>query len=79
MSGCCDKGGNFENITLKVAGMSCNHCKMAVENALQELVGVERVEVDLDSALVNINYDVSKNSQEDLEKAVVDAGYQVKK
>lgn len=33
--------------TLKVEGMTCNHCKMRVEKALQEVSGVESVQVDL--------------------------------
>ena len=31
----------------KVSGMSCNHCKAHVEQAIQSLEGVEHVEVDL--------------------------------
>ncbi|MEA4923752.1 MAG: cation transporter [Syntrophomonadaceae bacterium] len=32
---------------LKIEGMSCNHCKMAVEQALKEVAGVTGVQVDL--------------------------------
>jgi copper chaperone len=33
---------------MQIAGMSCNHCKMAVEKALQAVPGVEKVQVDLE-------------------------------
>ena len=32
---------------LKVNGMSCNHCKMAVEKAVQELKDVEDAKVNV--------------------------------
>ena len=34
-------------VTLKVEGMSCNHCKEAVEGALKKLPGVKSAVVDL--------------------------------
>lgn len=33
--------------TVKIKGMSCNHCVMAVTKALMEIDGVKGVEVDL--------------------------------
>lgn len=38
-------------ITLNVQGMTCNHCKMSVTNALTELEGVQNVEVHLQEEL----------------------------
>lgn len=40
--------------TLLVEGMSCGHCEKAVKNALKELNGVLKVEVDLSSKKVEI-------------------------
>ena len=34
--------------TLKIKGMSCNHCVMAVTQALEGIDGVKDVKVDLD-------------------------------
>lgn len=34
-------------IVIKIEGMSCNHCKMAVEKALKGVSGVESAQVDL--------------------------------
>lgn len=33
--------------TIKIKGMSCNHCVMAVTRALQSVSGIEHVNVDL--------------------------------
>lgn len=62
----------MSQITLKVEGMTCNHCKMHVEKALNGVSGVEKVSVDLakGEALV-----VGNANRQDLIKAVTDAGY----
>jgi copper chaperone len=33
--------------TIKIKGMTCNHCVMAVTKALSEIEGVQEVHVDL--------------------------------
>ena len=35
-------------LKLKVEGMTCNHCVMAVTKALKKVPGVEKVEVSLE-------------------------------
>jgi len=45
--------------TLKVSGMTCNHCVQAVEGALTELAGVERALVDLKANNVVAYYHAS--------------------
>lgn len=62
---------------LKVEGMSCNHCKMAVEKALKDLPGVSGVEVDLSGGLVKVTYDPGKTSRDDIARAIDQAGYRV--
>lgn len=38
--------------TIKVKGMSCMHCVKAITKALEEIQGVDRVQVDLNSGEV---------------------------
>ncbi|KJR47989.1 Heavy metal binding protein [Desulfosporosinus sp. I2] len=57
---------------LKVEGMTCNHCKMRVEKALQALSGVESVKVDLAAKEAVVTGETERAS---LVKAIVDAGY----
>ncbi|UOE74850.1 copper chaperone CopZ [Parageobacillus thermoglucosidasius] len=64
--------------TLQVQGMTCNHCKMAVTNALQELEGVNRVEVHLGKGTVDVDYDETKVSLDQLKEAIEEQGYDVK-
>lgn len=66
----------MEQITLKVEGMSCGHCKAAVETALQE-VGVEKAAVNLEAGTVEVQFDAQKLSVEQLRDTIEDAGYDV--
>lgn len=59
---------------LKVEGMTCNHCKMRVEKALQGLSQVESVKVDLIGKEVAVTGAAERSS---LVKAVEEAGYSV--
>ena len=73
--GCCCNSNN-QTISLNVEGMSCNHCKAAVENALKE-IGVAKVEVDLAAKKVSAAFSADKVNVEGIKKAITDAGYEV--
>jgi len=61
---------------LKIDGMSCQHCVMAVKKALGAIAGVDSSDVEVGSAVVK--YDEGKVTQKDLEAAVEKAGFSVK-
>ena len=63
--------------TLKVTGMSCEHCVHAVTDALQDTAGVRRAEVDLKGGRVVVDYDENKTSPRVLANVVVYEGYSV--
>lgn len=65
-----------ERKTLSVTGMSCNGCEQNVENALQNVEGVRKVEADHDADTVDVVIE-DDASDDDLTKAVHDAGYDV--
>ncbi len=62
--------------TLKVSGMSCEHCAGTVTKALQGLKGVKKANVDLQKGLVEVNYDPGKVSTDALTETVTAAGYE---
>lgn len=43
--------------TLKVEGMSCNHCVNSIETSVGELTGVSTVTVDLGNSEVSVEFD----------------------
>lgn len=59
-----------------VTGMTCSACQNAVERSVKSL-DVESVSVNLLSNTMNVEYDESKVSSDDILKAVKDAGYGV--
>ncbi|QHZ45589.1 MULTISPECIES: copper chaperone CopZ [Bacillus] len=67
----------MEQKTLKVEGMSCNHCVQAVEGSVGELGGVEAVKVDLGAGTVEISFDSEKVSLKEIVDTIEDQGYDV--
>ena len=63
--------------TIKVQGMTCNHCVMRVAKALKAVPGVQDAKVDLQKAEAVVSYDDAKVSPQKLSVAVVVAGYKV--
>ncbi|MSU02461.1 cation transporter [Tissierella pigra] len=59
--------------TLLVEGMSCGHCEKAVKNALNELAGVTKVEVDLSTKTVEVEGESLDGTL--IKDAIEDAGY----
>jgi copper chaperone len=60
---------------LKVPDMSCGHCELSVQEALDELDGVERADADHKKGEVELTYDAGKVTEEDLREAIEEAGY----
>ena len=57
--------------------MSCGHCKAAVEGELNKLSGVENSNADVEKGAVEVRYDESRVSIEQLKGAIEKAGYTV--
>lgn len=74
---CNCQGGKLEKKVLTVEGMTCGHCKNAVEKAVRGLPGVMAAEVDLGAKSLTVEYDAAKSTLDDIKKAVDDAGYTV--
>jgi copper chaperone len=67
----------MSKVEIKVDGMSCNHCKMAVEGALKALAGVSSVEVDLKKKTAQVSYDEASCGLPAMKSAIEDLGYTV--
>lgn len=63
---------------LHVEGMSCGHCKSAVEGVLTRMEGVEKAEVRLEEHQVIVEYDATKTDESRMKEAVEAQGYDVK-
>jgi copper chaperone len=60
--------------TLNVEGMSCAHCKAAVEE-LGRLAGIEFASADPQAGTVEVRYDAAKVTNDHLRGAIEEAGY----
>jgi copper chaperone len=68
---------NMEQVTLKVKGMSCGHCVNAVEGSVGELQGVAKVNVNLSDGNVDVEFNPSEVSLDQIKEAIDDQGYDV--
>jgi copper chaperone len=62
------------SITLKIDGMSCNHCVMAVQKNLSK-INLIKFEVAIGSA--KVEFDENTISEEVIINAIEEAGYKV--
>lgn len=62
--------------TLKVKGMSCQHCVMSITKALTQVEGVKEVRVNLGKGEVHLE-NSKEVSLEKIKKAISDVGYEV--
>ncbi len=63
-------------IVIPVEGMMCHHCVAAVEKACKELPQTQKAVADLENKQVTV---WGTAPRADLEKAIVEAGYQIRK
>jgi copper chaperone len=62
--------------TLKVSGMTCQHCVKSVAEALESQDGVTRADVDLQAGRAEVEYDETRVTLRELANAVMDEGYE---
>jgi copper ion binding protein len=67
----------MENKTLKVTGMSCEHCVKAVNNALGGIKGVADVAVSLKEGTASFRHDPALAPLETIKAAIKEEGYSV--
>ena len=60
--------------TLKVEGMSCNHCVNSIETSVGELTGVSTVKVDLGNNEVSVEFD-NATTLAQIKETIEEQGY----
>jgi copper chaperone len=60
--------------SIKIKGMSCQHCVGSVKEALEKIEGIENVVVDLDSGVAKFD---GITVPENLENAITAIGFEV--
>ena len=74
-----EKDKTTERIDIPVTGMNCAGCAANIEKALKNVAGVESAAVNFATARATVLYSPRLVSRNELEAAIVDAGYGVLK
>lgn len=68
---------NVEKHKITVEGMSCGHCKKAVEEAVKALPGMQSADVDLEAKQLTVEFDTAQTTLLKIKEAVEEEGYTV--
>ncbi len=68
---------NIQTVNFNVKGMTCASCEQHVTHAVNELEGIVNVEASFEKANAKVEFDNSKTTKEDIEKAINSTGYKV--
>ncbi|MCF8303264.1 MAG: cation transporter [Bacteroidales bacterium] len=70
-------GENLKFTTLDVKGMTCTGCENTVKKSVTELGGIIEVTASHKDGKATVEFDASKTSIEDIQKAIKNKGYDV--
>ncbi|HWR39035.1 MAG TPA: cation transporter [Patescibacteria group bacterium] len=74
----CNCGCNQpEKIVIKVDGMTCGHCKSAVERAVKGLEGIQTATVDLEAKTLTVEAVPGRVTLDALREVIEEEGYTV--
>lgn len=68
----------MEKLEIKVSGMTCGGCERSLQNALTSHQGVAFAKADHAAGMVAVEFDPALIARPGLEKAIAEAGFQVK-
>lgn len=69
----------LERATLTAPDISCGHCVASVKEAVGGLAGIDRVDADADTKVVEVAFDPARVSLGQIEAALAEAGYPVQR
>ena len=67
----------MKHTTLKVQGMTCQHCVKAIEKSVGKLAGVTEVAVTLANAQVDVHFDERQSDEAAIKAVIQEEGYEV--
>lgn len=68
---------DMETQTISVPDISCDHCKMSIEEATGALAGVTETSVDIPGKTVTVTYEGTRVEFDTIVSAIEDQGYEV--
>lgn len=68
---------NLVKVNFNVNGMTCEGCEKAVDNSIMKLAGINHTKVSHIDSIAIVEYDKTQTNEDDIKKAIADAGYTV--
>jgi copper chaperone CopZ len=65
----------MEKVTLRIEGMSCGHCEIAVQDAIRKHPGIKKAKASKRKKQAMVDYDAALVSTEQIIEAVKNTGY----
>lgn len=67
----------MEKLILKVEGMACGHCEIAIQDAVRKLSGIKKAKASKRKKEAVVEYDPDQVTPEQIKQAISNTGYQV--
>jgi len=68
---------NIQTINLEIKGMTCTSCEEHINHSVNQLNGIVKIKSSYENGNAEIEFDNSKTTLEEIEKAVNSTGYSV--
>lgn len=66
-----------DRITLKVEGMTCNHCVQTIEENVTAISGVDNVQLHLENGTVDVEFNKDVVQVKQITKTIEDRGFRI--
>jgi copper chaperone CopZ len=64
-----------KTIKIKCTEMSCDACKRSITKSINQLEGIKKLDIDLESKIITVVIDDSRTDEQSVLNAVIGAGY----
>ncbi len=64
------------SVKIKCTEMSCDACKRSITKSIDQLKGIKKLEIDLETKIITVIYDDEKTDEQSILNAVIGAGYE---
>lgn len=67
----------MKDVVLRVEGMVCGHCEIAIQDAVRKLPGIKKAKASKRKKQVEVAYDETLTTPETIKAAINNTGYRV--
>lgn len=65
-----------KTVKIKCTEMSCAGCKKKITQSINNLDGIKKVDIDLETKIITVTFDASKTNSDKIVGAIAEAGYE---